>query len=156
MGSYYIIYGVDYRNRIVQNPVPAFVFPMWAIGVIIGGVAALGLLILILCLVCSRGKAKRKRKPLASMPKEDSAIANSYMPLSETPAPVEDKELPFEALFSVKPDASKPDLLIVSRKDKLRIKQSEWDARTEYVWATAEKTGTRGLVPSTHVKALKK
>ena len=63
-----------------------------------------------------------------------------------------EKDLTFEVIFSVKSD--KPEYLEVKKKQKLTIKQSDWDTRGEFVKATDE-NGTTGLIPSTHVKRKK-
>ncbi len=169
--TYFVLFGVDPADRIVRNPTPIFTFPLWAIGVIIGGVAAIGILILLLCILCSRSKGRRKRKPqkapgyvpltddiesglankpsggLASMDAEGAAMA------AAAAGPKEDKELTFEVLFSIK-KSDKPDGLIVGRKEQVKVMQSDWDSRGEFVRATTAK-GVVGIIPSTHLKQKK-
>ena len=67
---------------------------------------------------------------------------------------VEDVDMPFEVLFSVK-KSDKPDALLVNRKETVYIKSSDWEARTDVVRATNSK-GESGIIPSTHVKASRK
>lgn len=161
---YYVIFG-SMSGRTVRNPKPIFTFPLWAIGLIIGGAIAVSLLILLLCIVCTRKKQRRKRRPLKSQ-------APLYVPLTEqgagvgggdvvdetipiqrdvTRSDVEDVDMPFEVLFSVK-KSDKPEALLVNRKETVQIKTSDWDARTDVVRATNSK-GESGFLPSTHVKS---
>ena len=63
---YYVIYGTFPCNQaapcdpanIVRNPVKAFTFPLWAIGLIIGGIGILALGALLLCVFCSKGRKR--------------------------------------------------------------------------------------------------
>ena len=77
--TYPVIFGTDPAGRTVRNPKPVFTFPIWAIGLIIGGAVAVGMLILLLCIVCTRKKQRRKRRPLKSP---------LYVPLTESGAGV--------------------------------------------------------------------
>ncbi len=172
--GYYLLFGVDPRQRTVRNPTPALTFPLWAIGVIIGGVAAIGILILLLCCLCSRGKGgRRKRKPqkmtndyvelsddaekgqstaVSSMESSASAEQSSdgSAASSAAVAAAEDKEVPFEVLFSIKKPAN-PDGLVVNRKEVVYVMQSAWDTRGEFVSARSA-NGSVGKIPSTHLK----
>jgi hypothetical protein len=173
---YYVLFGVDPLGTVVRNPTPVFTFPLWAIGVIIGGVAAIGILILLLCILCSRSKGRRKRKPqkapgyvplqddvetgLMSVSKEgvsggdaSAATAAGAAAGGADAGPKEDKELTFEVLFSIK-KSDKPDGLIVGRKELVKVMQSDWDSRGEFVKATTSK-GAVGVIPSTHLKQKK-
>jgi hypothetical protein len=169
---YYVLFGVDPLGTVVRNPTPVFTFPLWAIGVIIGGVAAIGILILLLCILCSRSKGRRKRKPQKApgyVPLQDDvetglvskdgasgggdASAAAAAGAAADAGPKEDKELTFEVLFSIK-KSDKPDGLIVGRKELVKVMQSDWDSRGEFVKATTSK-GAVGVIPSTHLKQKK-
>ncbi len=170
---YHVMFGVDQNGVIVRNPTPVFTFPLWAIGVIIGGVAAIGILILLLCILCSRSKGRRKRKPQKApgyMPMQDDVETGLMTPKEGVASggdaaaggagvagadagPKEDKELTFEVLFSIK-KSDKPDGLIVGRKELVKVMQSDWDGRGEFVKATTSK-GVVGIIPSTHLKQKK-
>ena len=160
---YRIITG-EYGGRTYTNPQPIYTFPTWAIGVIIASVLLVALAVLLLCICCRRKKQRRKRRPQKS---------GLYVPLKEgndTPdagdpvivvdgggvsrSDVEDVDMPFEVLFSVK-KSDKPDALLVNRKEVVMVKKSDWESRTEVVRATNSK-GVTGIIPSTHLKQSKK
>jgi hypothetical protein len=155
-------------NRIT-NPNPYYSFPLWAIGLIVGGVVLFAILVLVLCFCCQRGKkGRRKRRPLTSQalytplvdeetvkePMGGSLSGGSNGTSQVSRSDVEDMEHPYEVLFSVK-KSTKPEALLVNRKEIVMIRQSDWDSRTEVVRATSS-LGVTGYLPSTHVKLKKK
>lgn len=67
--NYYVVWGEDASGTRFVNPVPKIVFPPWAIGVIIGGVALFGLGIMLICACCAGERRRRKKAPAKVSPK---------------------------------------------------------------------------------------